>query len=144
LVTFLGNGIDFFKLVTYSAFFAVLLKFYGIPIHIVRDLYMTVRSFMKKCRDLIHYQRAAHNLYHLYETPTQEQLDAGDKTCIICREEMNVVLNVAPVEPVRGWFGLFQSGNIHPLTPKKLPCGHVFHFKCLRSWLERQQTCPTW
>src|SRR6185436_20206443 len=21
-------------------------------------------------------------------------------------------------------------------TPKKLPCGHIFHFHCLRSWLE--------
>lgn len=29
-------------------------------------------------------------------------------------------------------------------TPKKLVCGHVFHFHCLRSWLERQQSCPTW
>ena len=29
-------------------------------------------------------------------------------------------------------------------TPKKLQCGHIFHFHCLRSWLERQQSCPTW
>jgi E3 ubiquitin-protein ligase synoviolin len=29
------------------------------------------------------------------------------------------------------------------MTPKKLPCGHIFHFYCLRSWLERQQSCPT-
>lgn len=27
--------------------------------------------------------------------------------------------------------------------PKKLPCGHILHFSCLRSWLERQQVCPT-
>lgn len=27
--------------------------------------------------------------------------------------------------------------------PKKLPCGHILHFGCLRSWLERQQVCPT-
>jgi E3 ubiquitin-protein ligase synoviolin len=33
-----------------------------------------------------------------------------------------------------------QGPNI---TPKKLPCGHIFHFYCLRSWLERQQSCPT-
>lgn len=26
---------------------------------------------------------------------------------------------------------------------KKLPCGHLFHVHCLRSWLERQHTCPT-
>jgi len=29
------------------------------------------------------------------------------------------------------------------IPPKKLICGHIFHFHCLRSWLERQQTCPT-
>lgn len=43
-----------------------------------------------------------------------------DRTCIICREDMAVVDH-----------------------PKKLPCGHIFHFRCLRSWLERQQSCPT-
>jgi E3 ubiquitin-protein ligase synoviolin len=26
---------------------------------------------------------------------------------------------------------------------KKLPCGHILHFGCLKSWLERQQVCPT-
>lgn len=26
---------------------------------------------------------------------------------------------------------------------KKLPCGHIFHSACLRSWFQRQQTCPT-
>lgn len=28
-------------------------------------------------------------------------------------------------------------------TAKKLICGHLFHVHCLRSWLERQHTCPT-
>lgn len=28
-------------------------------------------------------------------------------------------------------------------TAKKLRCGHIFHVHCLRSWLERQNTCPT-
>ncbi len=26
---------------------------------------------------------------------------------------------------------------------KKLPCDHIFHRNCLRSWFQRQQTCPT-
>jgi E3 ubiquitin-protein ligase synoviolin len=24
-----------------------------------------------------------------------------------------------------------------------LPCNHIFHATCLRSWFQRQQTCPT-
>ena len=26
---------------------------------------------------------------------------------------------------------------------KKLPCNHIFHAHCLRSWFQRQQSCPT-
>lgn len=29
------------------------------------------------------------------------------------------------------------------VTAKKLHCGHLFHVHCLRSWLERQNICPT-
>ena len=28
-------------------------------------------------------------------------------------------------------------------STKKLPCNHIFHKNCLRSWFQRQQTCPT-
>ena len=28
-------------------------------------------------------------------------------------------------------------------SSKKLPCNHIFHASCLRSWFQRQQTCPT-
>lgn len=24
-----------------------------------------------------------------------------------------------------------------------MPCNHIFHATCLRSWFQRQQTCPT-
>lgn len=53
-----------------------------------------------------------------YPDATPEELQAGDHTCIICREDM--------VE-----------------FCKKLPCNHIFHTSCLRSWFQRQQTCPT-
>uniref|UniRef100_B3P502 RING-type E3 ubiquitin transferase n=1 Tax=Drosophila erecta TaxID=7220 RepID=B3P502_DROER len=45
-------------------------------------------------------------------------LRQSDNICIICREDM---VNHS----------------------KKLPCGHIFHTTCLRSWFQRQQTCPT-
>ena len=48
---------------------------------------------------------------------TEEELNSSDRLCIICREDMQAA--------------------------KKLDCGHMFHFKCLKSWLERQQSCPT-
>lgn len=35
--------------------------------------------------------------------------------------------------------------NTYPfiLGAKKLPCNHIFHVSCLRSWFQRHQTCPT-
>jgi hypothetical protein len=36
-----------------------------------------------------------------------------------------------------------HAGSPHHLQPKKLPCCHMFHFDCLRSWLEDNSTCPT-
>lgn len=29
------------------------------------------------------------------------------------------------------------------IAAKKLPCNHIFHTSCLRSWFQRHQTCPT-
>ena len=53
-----------------------------------------------------------------YPDATAEELASGDNVCIICREEMTT-------------------------NAKKLPCNHIFHISCLRSWFQRQQTCPT-
>ena len=53
-----------------------------------------------------------------YPNATAEELASGDNVCIICREEMTT-------------------------SCKKLPCNHIFHTSCLRSWFQRQQTCPT-
>jgi E3 ubiquitin-protein ligase synoviolin len=64
----------------------------------------------------------------------QDMATLGDHTCIICREEM------VP----QGQEGAPTQGDGPNETPKKLACGHIFHFHCLRSWLERQQSCPTW
>lgn len=94
----------------------MIVHYYGIPLHIIRDLYMTFRSFVLRIRDLIQYRRATTNMDQRYPNATPVELAATDRVCIICREEMELA--------------------------KKLPCGHLFHFQCLRSWLERQQTCP--
>ena len=79
-----------------------------------------------------------------YPNATTEELTAmSDRTCIICREEMTAVGNpeTLQAQPAQAPAPGPDGPNV---TPKKLPCGHIFHFNCLRSWLERQQNCPTW
>ncbi|KAF8588693.1 hypothetical protein K439DRAFT_1629493 [Ramaria rubella] len=126
---------DFLKLVTYLTFFLLVLTFYGLPLNIVRDVYMTARSFITRCRDLIRYRTATRNMDERYPNASEDELNQmNDRTCIICREEM-LFRHPQPAAE-RAQTGIND-------TPKKLPCGHVFHFHCLRSWLERQQSCPT-
>jgi len=39
---------DFLKLTVYTVFLALILTFYGLPINVLRDVYLTARSFIKK------------------------------------------------------------------------------------------------
>lgn len=127
-------ALDFLKLTTYLIFFIIIITFYGLPLNIVRDVYITARSFITRLRALHRYQTATRNMDQRYPNATEAELAAtSDRTCIICREDM--------VPAVQGQPPVSDGPNV---TPKKLPCGHIFHFYCLRSWLERQQSCPTW
>ncbi|PSR97115.1 hypothetical protein BD289DRAFT_451095 [Coniella lustricola] len=126
-VLFLDIFADFLKLSVYVAFFGVLFAFYGLPIHIMRGLFMTTRSFVKRLSALLKYKQALRDM-NRYPDARAEDLGRED-TCIICREEMR------PWDP--------NAGQLERHRPKKLPCGHILHFGCLKSWLERQQVCPT-
>lgn len=104
------------------------MMFYGLPIHIMRDLFMTTRSFLKRLSALVRYRKALQDM-NKYPDATMEEL-LRENTCIICREDMR------PWRPN-------EPGAVERSRPKKLPCGHILHFGCLKSWLERQQVCPT-
>ena len=137
--------LDFLKLVTYLTFFMIVLTFYGLPLNIVRDVYITARSFIMRFRDLIRYRTATRNMDERYPNATQEELNnMSDRTCIICREEMIHPSENPAAEGAQERAQPPASQDGPNTTPKKLPCGHIFHFYCLRSWLERQQSCPTW
>ncbi|OJD15424.1 hypothetical protein AJ78_04324 [Emergomyces pasteurianus Ep9510] len=140
-VFYLDLVTDFLKLIVYMSFFAILFAFYGLPIHILRDVVLTMRSFGKRVVDFLRYRNATRDMHQRYPDATAEEIAAGD-VCIICREEME------PWPPAAAPNG--DAGSARPagpisdrLRPKKLPCGHILHFACLRSWLERQQICPT-
>lgn len=115
---------DLLQLFVYFVFFLIIFAYYGLPVHLVRDLYMTYRNFRKRVEEFIRYRRVTANLDDRFPDSNTEDLSTSDDVCIICRENMEVGA---------------QGGN----KPKKLPCGHSFHLHCLRSWLERQQACPT-
>lgn len=139
---------DLLKLVIYLSFFGILLTFYGLPIHILRDVVVTIRSFARRIMDFMRYRNATRDMNQRYPDATAEEVSRED-VCIICREEM------IPVQPAQPQPAANAAGEPAPqpaagtqrvpdrLRPKKLPCGHILHFSCLRSWLERQQNCPT-
>ncbi|OOF96345.1 hypothetical protein ASPCADRAFT_404888 [Aspergillus carbonarius ITEM 5010] len=124
---------DFLKLTVYLTFFAILFTFYGLPIHILRDVVVTIRSFGRRIMDFVRYRNATRDMNERYPDATAEEV-AREEVCIICREEMTHWQQPA---------GAQRNRVSDRLRPKKLPCGHILHFACLRSWLERQQNCPT-
>jgi E3 ubiquitin-protein ligase synoviolin len=121
--------------------------FYGLPIHIVRDLFLTARSFTKRLAAFLRYRRATQDMNSRYDDATVEDIERED-TCIICREEMRPWSVTNPQAPPAGpGVPAPARPGGHTVNersrPKKLPCGHILHLGCLKSWLERQQVCPT-
>ncbi|KAL0973706.1 hypothetical protein UPYG_G00209860 [Umbra pygmaea] len=108
----------FIKVLLYMAFMTIMIKVHTFPLFAIRPMYLAMRQFKKAVTDAIMSRRAIRNMNTLYPDATPEDLQTSDNVCIICREEM-----------VTG--------------AKKLPCNHIFHSSCLRSWFQRQQTCPT-
>ncbi|KAI4248707.1 MAG: hypothetical protein LQ352_005845 [Teloschistes flavicans] len=138
---YLDIATDFFKLVLYLTFFCVLCAFYGMPIHIIRDVALTVRSFYKRVRDFVQYKQATRDMNARYPDATAEEISRED-VCIICRENMTVWRD-AMAQGRTGDSPAEHRPTDERLRAKRLPCGHLLHFACLRSWLERQQICPT-
>ena len=114
--------------------------FYGMPIHIIRDVALVIRSFYRRVTDFIRYRHATRDMNERYPDASEQDIASQD-VCIICREGMRAW----PTNPDdRPDNANENDGTLgERLRPKKLHCGHILHFACLRSWLERQQNCPT-
>ncbi|KAL8682158.1 MAG: hypothetical protein Q9186_001779 [Xanthomendoza sp. 1 TL-2023] len=140
-IFYLDIATDFFKLVLYLTIFCVLCMFYGMPIHIIRDVALTIRSFYKRIRDFVQYKQATRDMNSRYPDATAEEILRED-VCIICRENMTVWQSPT-ISGARDAPRAERRPIDERQRAKKLPCGHLLHFACLRSWLERQQICPT-
>ena len=95
-----------------------------------------MKSFIKRILHFVRYRNATRDMNERYPDATAEEI-AREDVCIICREEMH------PWRQPGAANGQAPRIVSERLRPKKLPCGHLLHFACLRSWLERQQNCPT-
>eukprot|EP00980_Cylindrotheca_fusiformis_P000094 scaffold19_cov114-Cylindrotheca_fusiformis.AAC.41 len=106
------------KFLFYVTFFTIVMTYYGMPINLIREVYVSFQSLKSRLVAFSKYRQLMANM-NRFANPTEEDLQE-EPTCIICRDEMTV----------------------H--TTKKLPgCGHLFHKSCLREWLVQQQSCPT-
>lgn len=108
---------DGVKFLVYAKYFYRLFGIIGLPINILRDVLYSFHKFGKRISSFLKYLQLTQNIDERFENASEEEIEnAGN--CLICREGMIVG------------------------QAKKLPCNHVFHLSCLKSWLQHQQSCP--
>jgi E3 ubiquitin-protein ligase synoviolin len=103
----------------YLTFFSIVLTYYGMPINLFREVYVSFSALRERLNAFFKYRRLMANM-NRFAAASDEELDEQGSVCIICRDEMTV------------------------RDCKRLPgCRHIFHKSCLREWLVQQQSCPT-
>lgn len=74
-------------------------------------------EFKRRIKRHQNYRRVVKNMEERFSMASPEELKNNNDDCAVCWEKME--------------------------TARKLPCGHLFHNSCLRSWLEQDTSCPT-
>lgn len=90
-----------------------------LPIYMMADVIQVARKLAQRLRSFRRYRRISLNMDMRFPDVTDEEIEQNEH-CVICRDS------------------LYEGSK-----PKKLPCNHIFHIDCLRSWLVMQQVCPT-
>lgn len=94
----------------------------GVALNIVSALvFFNIRNiasklYRKACK-LLAFRKAVRSMKSWFPDASKEDIIRFNDRCSICREVL--------------------------LTAKRLPCDHLFHRSCLRSWLVRHLSCPT-
>lgn len=76
-----------------------------------------ILQLKKKITAYKNYRKLTNEMESTYKNMTSEELSELQENCAICRDALK--------------------------SAKKLPCGHLFHTNCLRSWLEYNHSCPS-
>lgn len=80
----------------------------------LRHLFYGIKKKLAKHRSYVRIIKCMESRFPL---ATEEELIKNNDDCAICWDSM--------------------------VAARKLPCGHLFHNSCLRSWLENDTSCPT-
>ena len=105
----------------FLAFFAIVFTYYGMPLHIMREVWVSLSNLRRCWAQFRRYRRLMAGLNERFPDATEAEMrgEGGDYSeCIICRDELGPGC-------------------------KRLPCGHIFHLDCLRLWLHEKHDCPT-
>ncbi len=95
---------DLLHLFVYCVFFVIVFTHYGLPLHLMRDLYATFRNFRNRITDFLRFRRVTARMDR-FPDATAEDLERCDGICIICREEMST-----NGECLQRWRGRCVSG----------------------------------
>eukprot|EP00392_Amoebophrya_sp_AT5.2_P009256 g9284.t1 len=81
-----------------------------LPIYMMADIVQVARQLTTRLRNFRKYRMIMSDFENKFRMADSEEL-ANAETCIICRDDLH-------------------EGSVI------LPCGHIFHVDCLKSWLE--------
>lgn len=112
------------------------------PLHQIRPLMYEIKQLRNVIRDIFRSKKAIKRMKEFPNAKTTDFKEDTDTTCIICHEDM---VNVETTTHEAKEDGTVPEPTVNKTLTgeiKKLPCKHMFHTGCLRSWLLRQQTCP--
>ncbi|CEP63408.1 E3 ubiquitin-protein ligase HRD1 LALA0_S08e01772g [Lachancea lanzarotensis] len=106
---------------------SILLFSLSMPVMVMKDLVWDSLAIFQTSRLIWKTLRSNKQIDEKLPTVSRSELESADeKMCIVCMDDM------LPADEVS-----------HPrLKPKRLPCNHTLHLGCLKSWMERSQTCP--
>ena len=97
------------KFCFYMTFFGIVMTYYGLPINLIREVYISFQSLRQRLVAFKKYRQLMASM-NRFQSPSPEDLEE-EHTCIICRDEMTVE------------------------TAKQLPgCGHMY-VHCIRVWV---------
>ncbi|KAL7669264.1 hypothetical protein ACOME3_009928 [Neoechinorhynchus agilis] len=92
---------NFLRVFSYTFFIVTMVKLYTLPLFIIRPYYIAIRSLWRSLQDIIMARRALTNLNNMYPSVSVAELrQCSDTICIICREDMLVIVEV------RKWISL--------------------------------------